>query len=810
MRQDIRFAVRTGIRAPAFVALAVLTLGIGIGVATAAFSAANTILLRPLPVVGQERIVVLWAKQRDFAHVPVRWAEVDRYARESRAFDRVGGVDYNGAWPLAMFDRGEPVAVRASWVTGEFFGVVGAVPQIGRLIEPRDDRLNAAPVAVISDGLWRRRYGGDRAVLGRTLTYDGNLFTIVGVAPEGFDYPRTVELWAAVLPTFPAARNDTASGSLDVVARLRPDATMEQGRRELDAFLDRSYNKWRVSVGKFEATARTLPDVIVGDVRAAVITLSAAALLVLMVACLNVANLHLVRGVARVREVAIRASLGATRARLIRQLLVESTVLAVAGVVLGIGVAAVVVRLLAGFAPPEIPRLAEVAVDGASIVFGCMAASLTVLVAGIGPAIVVTRGDLGALMRRTVSRSATAGRTSLGIRRGVLVIQSALAVLVIATAGLLTRSLVNLGTVELGFQRDRIMIAQLTMPWSKFSGVNGIDRLSALLDELQANVRAIPGVSGVAVTASPPYSGTGGWDALPTVDGQTAAEAEARPWVNMEITTPTYFETLGVPLVRGRLFDETDRKGVARVVVVNEAMARAYWPQSDAIGKRLWLGAPTDTAAPRYTVIGIVADMRYRELATAMPGFYLPNRQYDRAAPTWFVIRSPLSPESLVPSLRAAFSKADADAALLSVRTMGDYLDGPLARPRFSAVLSTVFACVALLLVAIGIYGIVGEHVRQSRRELGIRLALGARPLDAARMVVLIALLPVSIGLALGMAGTLVASTVVRPLLYAVAPADPATMVGVALVVLIAAGVACAAPARSAARLALVDALRDD
>jgi hypothetical protein len=255
--QDIRFAVRFALRFRAFTGVALITLAVGIGTATATFSVANAIVLRPLPVRAQDRVVVMWAKQRDFAHVPVRWAEIDRFARESRAFERVAGIDYNGAWTWAMFERGQPAPVSATWVTGDFFQVLGIVPQVGRTIERTDDVPGAPPVAVISDGLWRRRYGADSGVVGRALDYEGKRFTIVGVAPRGFEYPHGVELWSAVVPFFPDVRSDTAAGSLDIVARLRPDATVEQGRRELDAFLDRTYARWRGTVGRFEATART-------------------------------------------------------------------------------------------------------------------------------------------------------------------------------------------------------------------------------------------------------------------------------------------------------------------------------------------------------------------------------------------------------------------------------------------------------------------------------------------------------------------------------------------------------------------------
>ena len=810
LARDIRFALRSARRSPAFTVVALVTLAVGIGAATATFSVANAIVLRPLPVHDQDRVLVLWAKQRDFAHVPVRWAEVDRYARESRAFERVGGIDYNGAWTWAMSERGQPAPVKATWVTGDLFRVLGAVPQVGRLIERTDDIPNAPPVAVISDDLWRRRYGADSSVVGRVLDYEGRRFTIIGVAPRGFDYPQGIDLWSAVLPFSPDAASDTAPGSLDIVARLRPDATAEQGRRELDAFLDRAYARWRTSIGKFEATARTLPTLIVGSVRPAVVMLSMAAGLVLFISCMNVANLLLVRGVTRSREVAIRASLGAARGRLVWQLLTESALLGAVACVLGIGLALSGVRILVGLAPPEVPRLSEVSVDTSAMLFACGAAMTAVVVFGLGPALALTRHDVGMLVRSAGSRSLTGSRATMKNRELLVVIQAALAVIVLVAAGLLTRSLVNLQGVTLGFERDRVIVAQLGMPWTRFAAPDGGDRFTLLLDRLREATGSIPGVTSVAVAASPPYSGPGGWDALPNVEGMSDAEHARLPWVNMEIVTSEYFATLGVRLVRGRLLAPTDRRGSLPVVVVNESMARRYWPTGDAIGQQLRLGALSDTTAPRYTVVGVVGDMRYRQLETAMPGFYLPHRQFSRGAPTFFILRTASSPEAIVPALRRAFAGVDGDASVLNARTMDDYISGPLARPRFSSVLLTVFATVALLLVAVGIYGVIGENVRQRRRELGIRLALGAHPRNVRRMVLRAGLLPAALGITIGIAAALAGARVVESQLYDVTPADPLTYLAVALIIFAVAAVACAVPARAAASANPVEILRAD
>jgi len=604
---------------------------------------------------------------------------------------------------------------------------------------------------------------------------------------------------------------------MHVLARLKPGVAIEEAQAAVDVLMATlatehpATDQGLAAVVMPELLSRPMP---MRSVREAVPLVRffgmVVAGLVLLLACMNVANLLLVRGVMRVREVAIRASLGAARGRIIRQLLTESSVIAVGGAILGVGVATVAVRLLVRLAPPEVPRLAEVTVDARATAVACAITVIAVLVSGVGPALALTRGDLGVLMRRAESRATTGSRGTLRAKQTVLVAQAALAVLVLITAGLLARSFMNLTQVNLGFHRDRVIIAQLAMPWSKFETKDGSDRFALLLDQLEDATRVIPGVAAVTVATSPPYSGTGGWDALPTVEGQTEADRTRQSWVNMEIVTSGYFETLGVPLVRGRLLAPSDRKSSQPVVVVNETMARRYWPNADAIGKRLWLGAPGDSGTPRYAVVGVVGDMRYRELTTAMPSFYLPNAQYSRAVPTWFVVRSARSPEALIPSLRRAFSAVDPDASILSARTMADYLDGPLARPRFSAALLATFAGVALLLVGVGIFGVIGEHARQSRRELGIRLALGAQARDVGWMVLRAALQPVAIGLALGLGVALAGARLVQPQLYDLSSTDPATMMVAAVVVITVAAAGCVMPARFATRVNPVDVLREE
>jgi predicted permease len=369
---------------------------------------------------------------------------------------------------------------------------------------------------------------------------------------------------------------------------------------------------------------------------------------------------------------------------------------------------------------------------------------------------------------------------------------------------------VNLEQQDLGFRRENVIVAQLTMPWSKFDTPDGTDRFNQLLERLRSTIAATPGVAHAAAASSPPYSGTGGWDALPSAEGQSADAAARRPWVNMEIVTPDYFATLGVPLTRGRLLTSADRKGTESVVVVNAAMARLYWPGQDPLGKRLVLGAVTDSAAERYTVVGVVGDMRYRELARALPSFYLPNEQFTRGASTFLLVRTTSAPAAIVPMLRTIFRGVDSDALLLDARTLDSYLAGPLARPRFASALVAFFAIAGLLLVAVGIYAVVAEHVRDRRRELGIRIALGARDTDVRRFVLSVGLGPLLIGALAGCGLSLASGRLVRSLLYGVTPTDPVALGGVMAIIALVATAACAVPLRHARRVNPVEVLRAD
>ncbi len=799
------------------VAVAILTLAIGIGAATAMYSVMQGILLRRLPVRAEDRVVVMWGEhqQRTFAHLPVSSRALPALAARSRAMEAVAGVDYNGVWPWLIDDAGAAGELRGTLVSGGFFDLLGVRPLIGRLLRPEDDRVGAPSSIVITEALWRRRYGADPQIVGRSvnLLQLGATFTIIGVAPNGFAYPRGVEAWGAA-----AAYGGIASGAeyqseMDVVARLRPGATVEQARAELARFLAADDGpldaRIRQGVG---AVAHTLPSAVVGDARTPVIAVGAAVALVLLIACVNVAGLLLVRGAAREREVAIRIAIGATRARLAREALAESAVIAIAGGILGVLLATWGVSALVALAPAELPRLDQIRIDARAVAAGVGLTTLAAMIAGAAPALWAMARDPGEALRasREGSRGTSHARAA---RRALVVAQITLSVVVLAGAGLLIRSLVNLRALDPGFAVERVTIAQLAFPWRKFFGSSaptGAERNARYLDRLDAviaRVGALPGVAAVTATIVRPLSGTGGWDALLVREGATAAERATSPFLNLEVVPPNFFAAMLLAPIRGRALQESDRTGTPRVLVLSESAARLLAPGGDVVGRRVRMPGGGDTASA-LTVVGVVPDTRWREFEHPRPTMYLPYRQAPDAPPSFLLVRARGDADALDVAIRRVVREVDPDFSLAGVTPLGSLLDAPLARPRFLAALMSGFAAIALGLALVGLYGVVAAMARHRRRELGIRLALGATRGDVGRLVMREAIVLGLTGLGLGVTLALVVTRALRSVLYGVSPSDPAALAGVCATMLIAALLASWLPAWRASRVDPVESLR--
>jgi putative ABC transport system permease protein len=806
LHQDARYALRSLRKRSGFATLIVVTLAVGIGAATAMFSVANGVLLRPLPLRDQDRVIVAWREDalRGGSHLPFIEEVVTSFGRESRTVHRVAAMASGGAqrWPMRLGD--DIFFANASLVGGSYFDVLGVRPLLGRTLRDEDDVLGAAPVIVISQGLWERRFGGEATVIGRLLRFNGVMNTIVGVMPAGFDMPRTTDLWVPIVFAAPPPKKERADGQfVAMVGRLAPGASIDGARREFDAYLARRAAERPDQMPNVRADLRPISSWVVGEVRPAVLILLAASGLLLAIACVNVANLLLIRGAGREQELAVRTALGASRGRLAQQLLTESVVLGMIGGVLGVVLAALAVRVLVAAAPPELPRLDEIALDG-RVLFVAVATSLaSALAFGLAPALWALRADIGTPLRGGM-RAGGGGRGVSALKRLLAAGQVALALVVLVGAGLLGNSLLRLQRIDLGFRAERLTSLYLVISARKYDSAAKVIRL---MDQVLPRIGSIPGVTSVSPTLMPPLLGQDGFRANYVAEGQTHDEATGNPEVNVEVVGPEHFRTIGLPLLRGRAFTEQDRDSSELVAVVSTETGRRTWPGRDPLGQRLRL--TQDSAVRWITVVGVVGESRYRDLTTAMPSIYVPYKQLN-APPLYLLIRSTGEVPGLVPAVLGAIREVEPESWLPEASSVKQIMSKPLARPRFNALLLALFAGASLLLASVGIYGLMTSLVGQRMRELGVRVALGARPVDVLRLVLregmLLALAGAVAGLAIAVAG----SRALAAVLFEVKPGDPVTFAGVTALLLLVAAAACYVPARRASRVDPLLAMRSE
>jgi putative ABC transport system permease protein len=677
---------------------------------------------------------------------------------------------------------------------------------VGRTLLPSDDVPGAEPVIVISHGLWARHFGSDPGAVGHTFDWSGKRFRVVGVLPRGFEYPKGAEVWVPVLVEFPATLEAEASSAsimvFDLVGRLRAGAGIQEARAEFDTFLREGDPQRPPELREMRPVVTTLSDLVVGDARARLWIAAGAVGLLLLIACVNVANLLLIRGTARTEELAIRSALGAGKRRLFRQLLTESGVLALVAGVVGILVAFAMVRGLVVLAPPDLPRREVIGVDAGVLLFALAATCVAALVSGLLPAVLAAKGELGGWLRGG-ARTASGGRSAQLLRQALVIGQVSLAIIVVVGAGLLVRSLVALQNVEMGFDDERLVVVQTEFSASPPERARQI----AIQEEMVERVRAIPGVAYAASLPRLPFSGQGGWSAMFTAEGQDSALQAANPWVNFEVVGHGYFETLRMPLLAGRAFNEQDREDAAPVAIVTQSVARHAWPGMSPVGRRIKLG-PADGPGEWLTVVGVVGEARFRDLMEPWPSIYLPIRQFAGPVPMSLAVRTLGDPGAVIPQLRLALEEAHPELMLVGGGPMSQLLAAPLARPRFSAFLLGAFATITLLLAAVGLYAVMAATVRQRTREIGIRLALGATAQGVQRRVMGQGVRLALLGSAIGVAGALMGARLLGSLLFGVDTHDPATFAAVAALLLVTAALACYIPARRASRVDPVIALK--
>lgn len=800
MLQNLRLGVRNLARTPGFTTSAILVLALGIGLATAVFTIADALLLRPLPVQDQDRIVVLWGETADgsFKTNPLLLPDARVFAEQTQSLERTAFFQYGGAAPAAVRDGDHISRLNRALVSGQFFAVLGVRPVLGRILDARDDVAGVRSVVVLSYSAWQQRFGGDPQVVGRRIQFyeDNVTSTIVGVMPQGLDYPRGTDFWAPLVATTRRAALSDAALDVDVIGRLAPFATIADARGELTAFFGRAdAPAWQRDV---RGVAYTLPRLVLGDTRPALMAFGAACVLLLLITCINVANLLLVRGLGRTREVAVRSALGGSRAQIARLLIAENALLALGGGGLGVMVARGAVGAFVAFAPSGFPHLDEIQLN-ASVIGGAAAiTAAALLIFGLFPALATARPNLQRGLRSDARQTPT--RRARRTTEALVVGQLALAVVVLAVSGVVVRSLIELERADLAFEPSHLMIGELAFREDQYA--SAAKRL-ALFDTLTSRLDAVPGVRGVSPVVTVPFSV--GWDGRPVVEGQSAEDAFRNPVLNIDLVGPGYLKTFGIPLLRGRWFTAADAAGAPPVVAVSQSAARQYWPHEDPVGKRLTFQA----GGPWLTVVGVIPDIRYRDLRDARPSIYIPLRQsFFPFAPTTLAIRTTTAPGDLVPAIRHAIADAAPGVELSSAVPFGIFLGDILARPRLDTLLLAVFAGAALLVAAIGLFGLLATMIRQRTHELGVRMALGATRRDLRRMIVGRGVLIAGIGAAIGLAGAALANRLVVALLYEVSPTDGMTLAAVTVLLLTVAGCASVAAARASTRIDPAIALR--
>ena len=799
--QDIRYGVRTLLKRPGFTSVALVTLALGIGANTAIFSVVNAVLLRPLPYPEPDRLVRLYEKETDAAtpseRLEVAPANFLDWRRQSRTLAEIA------AWgeeeqALAGRERAEPV--RAAFVTANFFAVLGVRPLHGRAFTPEEDQPGRETVALLGHGLWQRRFGGDPRLVGQRVQLDGEHYTVVGIMPAGFQYPRAAEIWTP-LALNPNQTQTREAHFLQVIARLRPEASPAQARAEMEtiaAGLEQQYpatNKnWRVNV------VPLLEDE-VGPVSRTLLVLFGAVGLVLLIACVNVASLLLARAATRQTEIAIRTALGASRWRIVRQLLTESAVLALLGGGGGLLLALWGTDALLALSPAEIPRLQQSSVDGRVLAFALVLTFVTGLLCGLIPALQASRSDLQEALKEG-GRRASGGATRARIFGALVVAETALALVLLVGAGLLARSFLRLRGVETGIEAANVLTVEINLPSARYGGEDWKARRLNFYGQVLERIKALPGVVAAGAIDSLPLSGDQrGWTFRK--EGQTLAPAE-RPVAGFQVATADYFRAMGIRLRRGRAFTAADADGAPPVVIINESFARRFYPNEDPLGRRIIIRNQPQACE----IVGVVNDVRhFGPDQAAAPEMYVPYQQFAIGAVP-LVIRTELEPQALIGAVTREIQAVDRGVAVGKVRTMTQMMSAALAERRFALSLLGIFASVALALAAVGLYGVMAFAVAARTHEFGIRMALGAQARDVLRLVFRQGAALALTGVSVGLVASIALTRLMKSLLFGVSATDPLTFAGVASLLVAVALLACYVPARRATRVDPLVALR--
>jgi putative ABC transport system permease protein len=792
---DIRYGIRSLLKRPGFTAVALVALALGIGANTAIFSLVNAVLLRPLPFAQPDRLVWMWGNIKNGGNrASVSPLDFLDYRQQNTTFEQFAAA-ISVPVPLNLTNSGEPERLTAAAVTGNYFQALGVQPVLGRTFLIENEKPGSEQVTVLGYGLWQKRFGGDPAIINKTITLDGKSCAVLGVMPKDFSFPASAELWVPINFDISPGMKQRKAHFMRPIGRLKAGITMAQAQTDTDAIARRLEEQYPEDKG-WNLRLVSLREQLVGNTRPTLFILFGAVGFVLLIACANVANLLLVRAAGRQKEIAVRTALGAGRWRIVRQMITESVLLALVGGALGTLLALWGVELLVALSEGAIPSTAHVSIDGTVLGFTLLVSLFTGVLFGLAPALRTMKLNLSESLKEG-GRSGSEGAHRNRTRSVLVVLESAVAVVLLIGAGLLVRSLLRLQDVSPGFDAQNVLTMRVDLPREKYSAP---EKSASFFSELESRLSGLPGMENVGLVTELPLSGQPN-DMPYTVEGRPPVSSDQAFDDDFRRVNTKYFAAMRIPFLRGRNFTEQEVSHGDKVVIISELLARQVFPNEEPLGKRLIMMSGKDP----FEIIGIVGDIRHRALESdPRAAMYMPA--YERSMNV--VLRSKADPASLTAAVRNEVQHIDPNQPIAAVRTMEQWLETSVAAPRYRTTLLGLFAVVALLLASTGIYGVMSYSVSQRTHEIGVRMALGARRLDVLKLVVRQGMMLVLLGVALGLVGAFALTRLMSTLLFGVTAKDPFTFVAVSALLTFVAFVACYLPARRATTVDPLVALR--
>jgi len=806
--RDLQFSIRQLRRAKVFAAVAILTLALGIGCNTAIFSVFYSVLLRPLSFHDADRVVLVSERAKQFPILSVSWQNLRDWETQSTSFEEFGAAR---VFTMALTGNEEPEQVPSEMISGNLLHLLGVNVAAGRGISPSDDQPSSSAVALLGYGLWQRKYSGSADILGKSITLDRQSYTVIGILPKGYELLNQVPdiviamgPWAAKLPD-----DRSWHPGIFAIARLKSNVALANARAEMSTIAHRLYEKYPNDNIALDAVVNPMHEQLVSQARPALLTLLGAVIFVLLIACGNIANLMLTRATARRRELSIRISLGASDWQIIRQLIIEGLLLSLMGAVAGIALAYALLPSLIRLDGTSLPANADVRIDIHVLLFTAILSICAGVFFGVAPAGHVRITDLRAILNE--SERAGVGKQARTLRNILVVSEISLALLLLMGAGLFVRSLSRLSAVSLGFSDDHILVADLQVPPPSAAPADA-HRNMDFYDYTLRELHSLPGVRSVAAASTLPVSGQGAVIHF-NIQGRPPRNGSEYIMANYRTISSEYFQTLRIPLLQGRWIESTDRENTPPIVVINEAMVKTYFPNENPIGKKMQIGATPDNTVPWMLIVGVVGNVKQSLVADMPTEFYVPYRQANEVLPVRtmsVVLRTEVDPRALIPDLRATVHRVNPNQPVVKVRTMEDNVAQNFSQPRFRTLLLVVFAGIALLIAAVGVYGVMAYATVQRAGEMAIRMALGCSVEKVFMLVVTDGLRLTLIGIVIGTAFGLALSRWLKSLLFGVSATDALTLTGSIFVVFLAGLAATLIPARRASRIEIATMMREN